>query len=216
MADDSYLQSGTLTTALINDVLDGKKITLFKPSTEVFSKKVNIKNFYNDLHDLLVSMSFRDIWTPGNHAKAGELVDQGSNFNRTGDMFETEHVAIDRGWAKELEFTWEFQKKLPESDYGSVALKINLVVRDMKDVEYLDEKNNKVKTQIGKWEFRNAMTYKNTITEDYLKKIPFVKSSPFLQKVYLDRFYQKNIENDLMACFKAKGKIYGLLHSYFR
>lgn len=218
MGDDNYLRGGTFSTDIITEVLKGKEITLFKPATEVFSKKVDIKKFYNDLHDLLVAMKFTDTWKPNGIylANAGEWVDNKIQLNRNSDMFEVEHVVIERGWAKEFEFKWQFKRGLPESDYGEVAFEIGLVVRDMKDVEFLDTNNNKIKTQIGKWEFRNSMEYKNTINKDYLDKIIFVKGSPFLKKVYMDRFYQKNLENDINTCFKFKGKIYELIHSYFR
>ncbi|MDA3856080.1 MAG: hypothetical protein PF569_07515 [Candidatus Woesearchaeota archaeon] len=218
MGDDNYLRGGTTTTNIINEVLGDKKSLLFKPATEVFSKKVDIKKFYNDLHDLLVNLKFTDVWSPdGDYlVKAGEWVDNKERINRNSDMFEVEHVVVERGWAKEFEFKWKFKKNLPESDYGSMEFELYLVVRDMKDVEFLDKNNNKIKTQIGKWEFRNKMEYKNTVNKNYLDKIPFVKGSPFLKKVYLDRFYQKNLENDINTCFKLKGKIYELIHSYFR
>lgn len=196
-------------------ILPNKKFTLHKPATEVFTKDINLKAFLLDLHAFLVREGFKDQIKPEQYSLAGEWVDQAANLNRTADMFEESFVIIDNGGSKEYEITWQSQLKLPTSDYGWAFFKLNLVVRGMKEKEILEGNNKKV-LQSGKWEFRNVIEYQNTIKEDYLKKIPFVKNSDYLKKMYLYNFYAEKVEEEIMFVLtKVKGGVYGIINKHF-
>ena len=200
---------------LIPGILAGKKIALHSPATEVFDKTTQIKAFYAELHAFLVKHRFKDTHSPGGHAKKGELVDA-KVLNRTGDMFETYFCIIDSGWAKEIELKWEAVVNLPTSSYGNAYFSLDLVCRNMQDKEILDGNNKKV-MQKGKWEFRNKISYENTIVKDFIDNIPIIKNSKTLKEIYLRNMYEKKIEEEVVFVMsKVKAGIYGIIYKYFR
>lgn len=181
-----------------------------------YAKAVDLKAFYVELHDWLVIKKFKDTKGYGGHVKQGEFVENSANSNRTGDMFETEFLLMDHGLKKELEIRWEAKTKAPHSPYGSYIFKLNVVVRDLKEIEFLEGNNKKI-LQSGTWEFRNKLIYKNSIKKDFLEKIPFVKNSPKLQFIYMDRFYEETLYYDFMeyGIKKLKAGINSIINKHF-
>jgi len=49
---------------------------------------------------------------------------------------------------------------------------------------------NKKVLQSGKWELRCGFVYKNSVFKNHLDKIPFVKNSNFLKKLYITHIYK--------------------------
>jgi len=194
--------------------------------TQKLTKPINLRNFYMDLHQLLVDEGFKDMLGTkkdqtdgkflGNWAKQGEFVDNKGNLNRTGDMFEKSYTLITHEHGKTIQIVWQAFKKTPYGDHGWVEFKLDVQSPFMSDKEILVGNNKKV-LQSGTFEFRNSITYKNLVVKKYLNKIPIVKNSPFLKDFYLNNLFKKSLENDLDYCGdKVAGKINKLIGSYFR
>jgi len=189
-----------------------------------FGANVNLKGFYNELHDLLVDDGYKDMLGTsddqkkgkfiGNWKKEGELVD-GANNNRTGDMFEKKFILIENQAASDLEINWKAFKKAPYSKFGWFEFELNFVNRFLQDKEILDG-NNKKTLQSGTWEIKITSMYKNNVINEYLGKIPFVKNSEFLKDLYINHIYAKTLENDVQICnIKLYPKINKLIFKHF-
>ena len=89
------------------DILDKKKIELWDSSLKKYNANVNLKAFYNELHDLLDGKDFQDKFAVFEKHKKGEFPNN-DNLTRINDYYETKFVVIDKGdGAKELEIVWE-------------------------------------------------------------------------------------------------------------
>lgn len=193
----------------------GGELKLQDGICEKLTARVDLRAFYKELHAHLVDKGFKDTWDPGNHANAGEFVDNKANLNRTGDMFETEFMTLSNGKQKEIEVKWSAVKKVPDSTYGTIIFKFDLSCRNMKDVEFLEHGQKKV-MQEGGWEFRNGFIYKNNVVDEYLSKIPFIKDSPTLKKFFFEFFYGDSVERDISVVMsKVKPGIYGIIDKHF-
>lgn len=183
---------------------------------EKFTCMVDLRAFYMEMHDVLVAKGFKDVLQPGGYAKAGEWVHAGKNLNRTGDIFEKEFITIEHGSKREVEIRWEAVQSIPTSVYGSIIFKLDLVCRNIQDKEILVGNEKKI-MQSGGWEFRNSIIYQNTILKDFLQNIPFVKNFPMLQQLYLEKFYEPKVNEDIFEFLfpKTKAAIYGVIHKHF-
>jgi len=177
---------------------------------------INLKDFYNDLHDTLVNKKFKDILNDpdgeflDNQTKAGEFTDNKPNMNRTGDMFEKKFYWVKKSEsALEMEMEWYAKKKSEITEHGWFEVKIYLVCRHIVEVEKLVG-NKKIKLQSGGWEFRNEIKYKNNMIKKYLHNIPIVKNHKFLQKLYFESMYAKKIEQDIHF---AEQKIFSIIYN---
>ena len=211
-------KSGIISSAIFGD----------PTAVETLVAVVDLKKFYNELHDTLVfnrTVRFVDMLTSnqnkgqflGGVHKLGEHVDNGELLNRSGDMFETQFVwAKNDGGAEELEMNWMARAKTAFSEYGWVEFKINLVCRRIINKEVLIG-NNKKTMQDGTWEFRNRITYKNSIIPNFLHKVPFVKDSSLLQQLYLDHVYFDNLQRDVeFVIEKIKPIVYNVIDKHFK
>lgn len=201
-----------------DDVLAKNKITLWDGSLKKYNANVNLKAFYNELHDVLDDKNFQDAWTVYNKLNKGEFPDN-DKFTRTNDYYETKFVVIDKGdGSKELEIVWEAVTiGTPHcSKMGKIHFKLDLSVRNWKKLEVL-EGNQKVTYDSGGWEFRNKLEYENTIVEDYLENIPFVKSRTWLQKLYIENVYMPNVKHDIEKHILVRivPAIQGVIDKYF-
>ncbi len=182
---------------------------------------INLRAFYNELHDTLVKNKFKDMLNDpdgdflNNQAKAGEFVDNKANLNRTGDMFEIKFFLMKKEGVSEIEIQWKARKNSIITDYGWYEFKFDLVCRNMKDIDIL-EGNKKITLQSGGWEFRNEIVYKNNMIKKYLHKIPIVKNSPYLQKVYFEHIYMDKIEHDIIFGEKILKIIYKVIDKHFK
>lgn len=192
--------------------------------TETYSKAINFKSFYGELHDVFAThpeVKFLDDIggdSPlDNQVKSGEHIDNKLYKNRTSDMYERKFI-----WNKnistgtiELEMEWKIKAKLAYSGYGIAKIKIDLVNRFIDDKEIL-EGNKKTILQGGSWEFRNEIEYENTIITDVINKFPIIKYHNWIKKLLLDYFYKKDIENDLIEIEqKVIPAINGTIKKYF-
>lgn len=181
-----------------------------------FVGQINLKNFYNDLHDALVGMGFKDVkgkdWKHQKYlkgwAKAGEMVD--AEENRTGDMFEHhfQWTEQENGWI-DFELKWRAMLESDLTPYGWLVFELNLDCRNLHDVELLEGNSKKV-IQEGGFEFRNKCTYYNSLHRDYLNNIPFVKNSPLLKTFYQNRMYGEILEKELH--WAEHDVIHGIYH----
>ncbi|MCA9497168.1 MAG: hypothetical protein KC589_09560, partial [Nanoarchaeota archaeon] len=192
---------------------------------EKFTKTVDLKGFYKELHDFLVDNDFKDImgekkniavgdfiegWT-----KAGEFTENNANENRTGDIFETKYSWSNLGSVVDFELIWECILKSKITQYGWYYFKLDLVCRNLKDVEVLEGNTKKI-MQSGGWEFRNHIIYRNSIERNYLNKIPFIQNSPKLKNMYRHYIYEKILDDDVhYGVNVVHGNIYKLLKKYF-
>lgn len=204
---------------------------VFGEPTKVENLKANInfRAFYNELHDKLIHneyVRFYDMLGEpedqkvgdffDEQVKLGEHVDNKSNMNRAGDMFEWHFQ-----WQKEdnrvnFEMKWKAKAKTPYSAYGWVEIYIDLVNRFLTDKEVLVG-NQKVTLQNGTWEFRNKVVYKNNIIPKYLNEIPIVKNSPMLQALYLDHVAHEKIAKDIHLCeHKIVPFLYKIIDKHFK
>lgn len=192
---------------------------------EKVTVSINLKGFYNDLHDALVKQGFKDMLGEKKNkdvgdffdeqAKKGEFVDNKVNLNRTGDMYETMFYTMRKSHATELEIKWFARLAAPYSKYGWYEYEFYLVVRNMKDVEIM-EGGNKIILQSGTWELKNKITYKNKVIKDYLWKIPFVKDSHTIMDLYVEKIHHKVLEKDIVfGVSKVKPYIYKIFENHF-
>lgn len=192
---------------------------------EKITVPINLKDFYNELHDALVKQGFKDMLGEKENkdigkffdyqAKKGEFVDNKNNLNRTGDMYETMFFQMKKSHATELEIKWFARLSSPHSPYGWYEYEFYLVVRNMKDVEIM-ENGNKKTLQNGSWEIKNKITYKNSIIKDYLLTIPFVKNYHSIMELYLDKIYHHHLEEDInFGIHKVKPYIYNIFNKHF-
>lgn len=183
-----------------DDVLEGKEIALWNGDLRKYNASVNLKAFYMELHDVLDGKNFQDIWYVESKINKGEFANNdGPGFTRNNDYYETKFAVIDKGdGTKELELVWEAVViGTPHSSkMGRISFKLDLSVRNWKKQEILDG-NNKIILDSGAWEFRNRLGYKNTIVADHLDKIPFVKSRPWLKKLYIENLYMPKVKHDI-------------------
>ena len=202
---------------LIYDGVGGGK------KTQKYSKPANLKNFYMEMHNLLVEEGYKDMLGTEDKqkkgdfqdgwSKAGEFID-GKN-NRAGDIFEKQFFLVVKPVAKDIEILWKAFKKTPYSKYGWMEFEMNLSNRFMQDKEYLEGNNKKV-LQGGSWEFRNSFVYKNNVILEYLDKIPFVKNSPILKNFYINYIYKDTLQNDANYCDeKLHPKLQKLIDKHF-
>lgn len=186
---------------------------------------INLKEFYNELHDALLKQGFKDMLGEKKdkdvgkffdyQAKKGEFIDNKSNLNRTGDMYETMFYQMKKAHATELEIKWYAKLSSPYSPYGWYEYEFYLVVRNMKDIEIIKNGNKKT-LQNGSWEIKNKIIYKNSIIRDYLLTIPFVKNHPKLMELYLNKIYGHHLEEDInFGILKVKPYIYSVFNKYF-
>ncbi|MFW5704211.1 MAG: hypothetical protein ACOCXG_00060 [Nanoarchaeota archaeon] len=181
------------------------KIEDVYPVTAQYTKAIDLRSFIKEFANLLLEKNFEDMIGPhkkdgkyfGKGAKSMEFID-GKN-NRTPNMYEQKFVKINqpRGKAFEYEILWFARKKV--SDYGWFEFKMDFSIRGGKDIEILEGNSKKV-LQSGKWELRCTFTYKNSIFRDYLNKIPIVKNSEFLKRMYINHIYKKQITTDIDIC----------------
>lgn len=183
---------------------------------EKYTSAVDLKGWYNDLHDTLVyNKVVRFVDMQGTEKdmkkgdfieyihKFGEHIDADSYQNRTGDMFEVRFH-----WNKpmpdliELELEWKARApmnditKIGNTSYGWFEFKLDLVNRMMKEKEYVVNGETK-KFLVGSWEFRNRYAYKNKIIPELLNKIPLVKNNGRLKAMIINYFYLRLLEKDV-------------------
>ena len=158
------------------------------------------------LHELFLKLNFKDIYGTKEDVKVGNFFEQGhkqgefvdpkGNLNRRGDMYEYYFVTTKAKDVTEYEIKWRARKKAEHSKYGWIEFKFDLTIRNCKDIEIL-EGNSKKTLQSGSWEFRNDMTYKNSVEMNYINKIPIVKNYDYLKKIVFGVFFEKTLENDV-------------------
>ena len=189
---------------------------------------VNLKEFYNALHTFFLKnpeVQFKDSLgsktekAKGNYfdfqAKEGEFVEDKTNLNRHGDMFEKRFTWAKNDGSVEFELIWEGKANIPHSAYGWFEIKIDLVNRNIVDVE-VDKNGVKQKLQNGTWEFRNKIEYHNKVLPEFIRKVPFVKNSKKLEDLYLEYMYLKTLENEFRWCKeKIKAPLVAFIESYF-
>lgn len=206
-------ETGIMSMVLKDNILE--KVTV----------SINLKAFYNELHDALVNIGFKDMLGEkknkdigkffGYQAKKGEFVDNKTNKNRTGDMFETQFYMMKKSFATELEIKWFAMYKSPFSKFGWYEYEFYLVVRNMKDIEIM-ENGKKNTLQNGSWEIKNKITYKNSIINDYLSTVPFIKNHHNLQHLYIDKIHGTILEKDILfGLQKIKPYIYKIFDKHF-
>lgn len=179
--------------------------------TDVFTTSINLKNFLKELADVLHEENFHDVVKANGHAKKGEFVP--TKENRTGNMYETRFQWIQEGSIINFETAWEAKRDTPHSKFGSVYFKLDLVCRNMKDIEILDGNNKKV-LQKATWEFRNKFIYTNSIYQE-LEKSWIYQTFPSLKDIYVNHMYKKNLDADLEFCFsKVVPLIYGVINKH--
>lgn len=177
---------------------------------EKISADINLKAFYNDIINFFDSFDFTDMMGQPSKMKKGkffnyqhkkgEPMDNKAYMNRTGNIFEKHFL-----WSKKPDGTVEFElkmeakKKLPHSAYGWVEVKIDIVNRRIENKEILVGNDKKV-VQGGGWEHRHKIIYKNSIIEDYLNKIPYVKDHEKLKDYYIEYIYSKHLVADIEFC----------------
>jgi len=195
---------------------------------EKLVKPVNLRAFYMEMHDFLVAKGFKDdLDDPDfkpkfdtyegldNQTKAGEFTENKDNLNRTGDMFEKHFYLMKKDGVTELEFKWFAKRKAEYSVNGWFTFKLDVTVRNMKDVEIVNG-SKKTVLQSGGWEFRNEFVYKNNFKEAKLVKVPFVKNSPFLKDLFFEKFQGKLIEADeKFGEEKMLPAIYSVINKHF-
>jgi len=199
-----------------------------------FGAVINLKAFLMELYNWFEKENFKDILGENTSkkklfldgwAKKGEFIDNkakdisGNDIpnNRTGEMYETKYVLIKKDFANEFEIAWKCFKSSAHSSYGWYEVKIDLVVRDMKDIEIMENGTKKI-MQSGTWEFRNQIIYKNSYYEDYLQELPFIKDRPYLQDLIFNRFHKKLVHEDFYTkgLLKLKPTIYGIINKHFK
>ena len=182
-----------------------------------YKKAVNLKGFLMELHDFFTKNGFKDILGEkvgedkstkkdflGGWAKAGEFVDNKAKDrndnnipnNRTGDMFERRYVLIKKGSKYEFETQWECFKTAPYSPCGWYQFMILIEVRDVQDVEIIENGKTK-KMQKGSWEVSTEMLYKNSFFEDYIQKIPIIKNYPNIHELIFKQIHGKIVKADI-------------------
>lgn len=195
---------------LLHDGSERVEAELYKGKLDKFIATTNLRAFYMELHEILIDWGFLDmLGTPEDmkkgiffegQANKGEFVENRINLNRSRDVFEKRFM-----WSKkadgtvEFELIWEARAKTPHSESGWLEFKLDLVCRRIVNKEILDGNNKKVLQQ-GTWEFRNVFIYKNNIVTDYLNKIPIVKNSSTLKKLYLHHLYEHTLNDDIEFC----------------
>ncbi|MFW6009508.1 MAG: hypothetical protein ACOC16_03935 [Nanoarchaeota archaeon] len=182
-------------------VLKGSKIPLLGGDLKKYNADVNLKAFYNELHDWLLDREFVDMsfdFKDDVRLKRGEFPDS-SNLTRDSDYYENQFTIIKKpGGVSELELKWEAKNNhVPFSGYGVVFFKLDLSVRNWKKKEFIDANNKKHVLDSGAWEFRNKLEYQNTVVKDYLDTIYFVKDSMWLKELYLKNVYMKKVKDDI-------------------
>lgn len=191
-------------------------------------KPINLKAFYNEMHDWLVSKGFKDMLNDpdnslkyetfeglDNQTKAGEFTDNKANLNRTGDMFEIKFYQMKKEGVTELEIAWKAKRKAEHSINGWFEFKLDLVVRNLKDVEIVDGAK-KTNLQSGAWEFRNELVYYNNFKEAKIMKMPIIKNFHFLQELFFEKFHGPLIEADeKFGEEKLLEGIYSVINKHF-
>ena len=198
--------------------------------TEEFASLIDFKNFYNELHDTLIEnkhVKFVDMLGPKKDKDKGNFFDHQSPRsiyysqakqwkNRTGDMFEDHFVWAYHGDYEEMEMNWRAKAPTKYSAHGWFEVKINMVNRTVLNKEVLMGNEKKV-LKGGKWEFRNEFYYKNGVILKYLHKIPIVKNSATLQRLYIDYVYNKILQKDIDYCWdNLKPIIYDVIHKHMK
>jgi hypothetical protein len=196
-------------------IKDGGKV-------DKLSCSVNLKAFYKDLHNYLVDKGYKDIIDDPEggyldyQAKKGEFVDNKANLNRTGDMFEKKLYIMKKDGITEIEIMWKAKRKSEQSSYGRYEFKLDLVCRNMKDVEIVEGNSKKV-VQKGGWEFRNEFVYINTFEKDYLDKIPFLSKFPKIKEYLFEMMQGKLVEKDIDDGFtKFYPGIFSIIQKHFK
>lgn len=201
------------------------EVPFVKGKLEKYTKNVNLKAFYKEMHAFLLNNDFKDIMGEKKDkdvgdfiegwVKAGEFTENNNNENRSGDMYETHFSWSNNGPTVDFELIWECILKSKITEHGWYYFKLDVVNRNMKDVEILNG-NTKEVLQSGSWEFRNNIIYRNSIKRNYLNKIPFVKNSPGLQNMYLHYIYEKTLDDDFhYGIHVVHAGIYNLLKKHF-
>lgn len=180
-----------------------KEFSTIFGETHSYSKLVDLPSFLKEFAATLLDRGFQDMVGEQKKQDIGEFFNfqagpmehaNGSN-RRTANMYEKKMVTIkNQGNAFEVEIQWKARRKI--SDYGWFEFHMDLQNHTGKEVEVLEGNNKKILLS-GKWEFRNKFIYKNNIMRKYLKKTPWVKNSEFLQKMYINHIYKKELAMDI-------------------
>ena len=215
----------------VEEIYKEGKVKLYHSKVDKYTSLVDLKAFYNELHDFLVNEDWGDFLTPGFDTqrgkefgggnvlvKKGEFTDAGDYRNRTRDMFETHFMFSDKGnGGKEFELKWDAVTNLPLSHFSSarVIFKLNVVNRFMPDKE-VEIDGKKVTMQGGTWEFRNELIYVNTIRQDNIDKLPILGKWNWTKELYYSKFYVKYVENDINYILgTVRAKIYAIINKHF-
>lgn len=186
---------------------------------------INLKNFYNDLHKVLVEKGFIDMLNDpfeggffDHQTKVGEFTDSKNNKNRTGDMFEQKFFWMTHpDNTNETEIVWKARRKSPHTKYGWYEVKLDITCRRIVNQEILDKNNNKQVFQSGAYEFRNSIEYKNNIIPKKLSKMFLIGNSENLRNIYLKRMYGNILEADFnFGIEKIKPMIYNVINKHFK
>jgi hypothetical protein len=182
---------------------------------------IDLRKFYNDMHDNLASLGFTDIINDpeggflNNQANAGEMVDNKGNLNRTGDMYEKKFFYVKGDGVDDLEIVWKLRRPAPHSSYGYFEFEFNLVCRNIKQVEEINGSSKKV-FQKGGWEFRNGLKYFNSYEDDYLNKIPIVKDSEIFKNWFFGYLHSNYYDDDVEFGHMLLKKIYAPIYKHFK
>lgn len=206
------------------------ELQLYGDKVDKFNANVDLKGFYNELHDLAVKEKWGDNLEPGFTTprpgfadgnimmQEGEFANIKDDANRHSDMFETHFMLSDKGnGGQEFELKWEIRCKYPLSHFGSNAyaiFKLDLVNRFMTDKEF-DVGGKKKKLQTGTWEFRNKVVYYNNIGEK-ISKLPILGNWNWTRLLYYKKLYVPYVQKDIdFTIEKIIGKIYGVINKHF-
>lgn len=201
---------------MLDLIYKGDPIKLWDGQCKKYTANLNLKAFYNELHDLLVDKSFTDRNFIGIPLKKGEFLNN-DDLTRNQDYFEKKFVVINKGDSKEIEITWEAHtNKVPFTSHTVIEFTFAIECRNWQVKEVLDG-NQKKTFDTGTWELRNKLYYNNFIVKNYLKTIPFVKNSENLQKLYLKYIHMPKVKAELEKHVKPKviKPIADLIEKYF-
>lgn len=213
-----------------NGIIENQFHGKIEGETEFYKTLVNLRGFYNELHDKLIDneigVKFVDVMGTKKEKEEGNFFDkQRPNSvkedpkrwqTRTGDMFEKHFVWAKHDGYNEVEIKWHFKAPAKFSQFGWIEIQIDLVNRFVADKEVLIGNTKKV-LQDGTWEFRNKMYYRNSVILKNVKNIPIVKNSPNLIQLYVDHLYYKTLLNDIDYCkYKIKPFIYSIINKHFK
>lgn len=193
---------------------------------EKYTKAVDLKKFYTELRNYLMYKKFKDMLGTkddqkigkffGGQQQGGEWINAKENENRVPDVYEY-HFS----WKKQtngsvdFEVKWRAQLKSIHTGFGWYEFHLDLVCRNMKDVEIL-QGNNKITLQNGTYEFRNKILYKNSVVKNYLNKIPIIKNSNYFKNLYFHKMYDSTIRSDTdYGKEKVMPGIYKIIHNHF-